>query len=64
MFRTSLLLVSQEKRSGKYTEMAFSGLARLLYFLRTKHVKHVNHETSYHLEQLWDEAKSFGFDLG
>ncbi|XP_014515408.1 MATH domain and coiled-coil domain-containing protein At3g58250-like [Vigna radiata var. radiata] len=57
------LLVSQEKRSCKFTEWAFTALGRLLYFLNTKQVKDMDDEACDHLKKLWDEVKIFGFDL-
>ncbi|XP_047156277.1 MATH domain and coiled-coil domain-containing protein At2g01790-like [Vigna umbellata] len=57
------LLVSQENRSCKFTEWAFTALGRLLYFLETKQVKDMDNETCNYHKKIWDEVKIFGFDL-
>ncbi|XP_068478986.1 MATH domain and coiled-coil domain-containing protein At3g58250-like isoform X2 [Phaseolus vulgaris] len=57
------LVVSQEKRSCRFTEWAFSALGRVLHFLKTKTVKDIDDEACNHLQILWDELKTFGFDL-
>ncbi|WVZ16900.1 hypothetical protein V8G54_009882 [Vigna mungo] len=56
-------LVSQEKRSRKFTECAFTVLGLVLYFLNTKQVKDMDDEACDHLKKLWEEVKIFGFDL-
>ncbi|KAJ1392741.1 TRAF-like [Sesbania bispinosa] len=51
------------KRSRKFTEWAFTALGRVLYFLITRKVKDMNDITCKDLQLLWEELKSFGFDL-
>jgi len=57
------LILSQEKRSIRFSEWAFTALGRVLYFLKTKKVKDMNDEACNHLQILWDELKTCGFDL-
>jgi len=44
--------------------MTFSTLGHLLNYLKTKQIEDMNDEMWNHLEQLWEEANSFGFNLG
>ncbi|ESW07050.1 hypothetical protein PHAVU_010G097900 [Phaseolus vulgaris] len=57
------LVVSQEKRSCRFTEWAFTALGRVLHFLNTKKLKDMDEEACNHLQILWDELKTCGFDL-
>jgi len=57
------LVVSLEKRSCKFSKWAFTALGRVLHFLRTKKVEDMDEEACNHLQILWDELKTCGFDL-
>ena len=57
------LVASLEKRSCKFSEWAFIALGRVLHFLRTKKVKDMDDEACNHLQILWDELKTCGFEL-
>ncbi|XP_068478982.1 MATH domain and coiled-coil domain-containing protein At3g58250-like [Phaseolus vulgaris] len=57
------LVVSQEKRSCRFTEWAFTALDRVLHFLNNKILKDMDEEACNHLQILWDELKTFGFVL-
>jgi len=57
------LVVSLEKRSCRFSEWAFTALGRVLHFLKTKKVKDMDEEAYKHLQILWDELLTFGFDL-
>ncbi|CAL5183767.1 unnamed protein product [Lathyrus oleraceus] len=57
------LIVSQQKRSGKFMEWAFMALGRVLYFLKTKKVKDMNDLACKELQMLWEELELFSFDL-
>ena len=39
-------------------------MGHLLNYLKTKQIEDMNDEMWNHLEQLWEEANSFGFNLG
>ncbi|KAG4920698.1 hypothetical protein JHK84_049546 [Glycine max] len=57
------LIDSQQKRSGRFVEWAFTALGRVLHFLKTKKVKDMNGDACNHLQILWEELKMFRFDL-
>ncbi|XP_027905963.1 uncharacterized protein LOC114165574 [Vigna unguiculata] len=57
------LVVSQEKRSWRFTHWAFTALGRVLHFLNTKKMEDMDEEACNHLQSLWDEVNAFGFDL-
>jgi len=57
------LVESQEKRSCRFTEWAFTAMGRVLHFLITKKEKDMDDEACDHLQRLWDEVKVFEFDL-
>jgi len=57
------LVGSQEKRSCRFSEWAFTALGRVLHLLKTKKVKDMDEEAYKHLQILWDELQTFGFDL-
>ncbi|XP_027908181.1 MATH domain and coiled-coil domain-containing protein At2g01790-like isoform X1 [Vigna unguiculata] len=57
------LVVSQEKRSFRFTEWAFTTLGQILHFMGTKKLKDMDDEACNHLQILWDTVNTFGFDL-
>ncbi|CAL0299471.1 unnamed protein product [Lupinus luteus] len=57
------LIESQQKRSRKFFEWAFTALGRVLHFLKTKKVKDMNDVLFVHLQDLWEELETFKFDL-
>jgi len=57
------LVASQENRSCRFSEWAFTALGGVLHFLKTKKVKDMDDEAYNHLQILWDELQTFGFDL-
>ena len=54
---------SQQKRSCKFREWAFTALGRALYFLKTRKVKDMNDLSCKDLQIFWEELQTFGFDL-
>ncbi|KAJ1423323.1 TRAF-like [Sesbania bispinosa] len=59
------LVECQRKRSRTHrlTEWAFTALGRVLHFLKTNKVKDMNGDGCNHLQILWEELETFGFDL-
>ncbi|KAB2627279.1 hypothetical protein D8674_020897 [Pyrus ussuriensis x Pyrus communis] len=58
------LIECQKKRSRTYIEWAFTALGRVLHFLKTTKVKDMTPDTSERVQLLWEELKTFKFDLG
>jgi len=50
-------------RTRRFTEWAFTALGRVLYFLNTGEVKDMNEDACNHLQILWEELETVGFDL-
>ncbi|CAJ1963884.1 unnamed protein product [Sphenostylis stenocarpa] len=61
--RHPLLINSQQKRSSRFVEWAFTALGRVLHFLKTKKVKDMDNDACNHLKILWEELETFKFDL-
>ncbi|KAJ7955189.1 Ubiquitin carboxyl-terminal hydrolase family protein [Quillaja saponaria] len=57
------LIESQLRRSRFYAACAFTALGRILHFLDTTKIGHVNGDVCKCLRLLWDEVQSFSFDL-
>ncbi|XP_061351808.1 MATH domain and coiled-coil domain-containing protein At3g27040-like [Gastrolobium bilobum] len=57
------LIDSQQKKSGRFIEWAFTALGRVLHFLKTKKVKDMDGDDCSHLQILWEELETFRFDL-
>ncbi|QCE05319.1 MATH domain and coiled-coil domain-containing protein At3g58370-like [Vigna unguiculata] len=57
------LIHSKQKKSQRFTEWAFTALGRVLHFLNTKKVRNMDDESCNHLQTLWEEVETFGFDL-
>lgn len=57
------LVDCQRKRRRKYSELAFTTLGEVLHFLKTKKVKDMDDDECKHLQNLWEELETFGFDL-
>lgn len=53
----------KRKHTLRFTEWAFTALGRVLHFLNTKRVKDMNEEACNHLQILWEELETVGFDL-
>jgi len=53
----------RERRTRRFTEWGFTALGRVLHFLNTKKVKDMNEEACNHLQILWEELETVGFDL-
>ncbi|KAI5425168.1 MATH domain and coiled-coil domain-containing protein At3g58340 [Lathyrus oleraceus] len=51
------------KRRRKFTDLAFSSLGRVIYFLNTRKVKDMNDQACKDLQVLWEEFEKFRFDL-
>lgn len=51
------------KRRRKFTDLAFSSLGRVIYFLKTRKVKDMNDQACKDLQVLWEEFEKFRFDL-
>jgi len=58
------LIDSKKRKSQRFTEWAFTALGRVLHFLKTKKVRDMDDESCNHLQTLWEELQTFGFDLG
>jgi len=61
--RHPLLIHSMKKRSQRFSEWGFTALGRVLHFLKTKKVRDMDDESCNHLQTLWEELETFGFDL-
>ncbi|XP_014511356.1 MATH domain and coiled-coil domain-containing protein At3g58270-like [Vigna radiata var. radiata] len=57
------LLNSKKRRSQKFIEWALTALGRVLYFLNTKKVRDMDDDACNHLQILWEELETVGFDL-
>lgn len=57
------LVENQRRRSPRFILWAFIALGRVLHFLRTKKIRDMGEDDSMHLQVLWEELHSFGFDL-
>ncbi|KAJ7975933.1 Ubiquitin carboxyl-terminal hydrolase family protein [Quillaja saponaria] len=57
------LIKSQQKRSPKFVEWAFTALGRVLHFLKTTKGKEITEEMCEQLQVLWEELETFKFDL-
>ncbi|TKY53209.1 Ubiquitin carboxyl-terminal hydrolase 12 [Spatholobus suberectus] len=57
------LIDSQQKRTRRFIEWAFTALGRVLHFLKTKKVKDMGEDACNHLQILWEELNMFRFDL-
>ncbi|XP_047175866.1 MATH domain and coiled-coil domain-containing protein At3g58260-like [Vigna umbellata] len=57
------LLIDSKKRSQRFTEWAFTALGRVLYFLNTNKVRDMDDDACNHLQTLWEELETCGFDL-
>ncbi|XP_047175868.1 uncharacterized protein LOC124843221 [Vigna umbellata] len=61
--RYPLLLDNKKWRSQKFIEWALTALGRVLYFLDSKKVRDMDDDACNHLQTLWEELETFGFDL-
>ncbi|XP_061351810.1 MATH domain and coiled-coil domain-containing protein At3g58370-like [Gastrolobium bilobum] len=57
------LIECQHNKSRRFTEWAFTALGRVLFFLKTKKVIDMKDDAREHLQILWNELETFGFDL-
>lgn len=57
------LVENQRRRSPRFILWAFIALGRVLHFLKTKKIRDMGEDDSMHLQVLWEELQSFGFDL-
>ncbi|XP_014513159.1 uncharacterized protein LOC106771673 [Vigna radiata var. radiata] len=57
------LLNSEKWRSQRFIEWTLTALGRVLYFLNTKKVGDMDDDACNHLQTLWEELETFGFDL-
>lgn len=53
----------KRKHTRRFREWALTALGRVLHFLNTKRVKDMNEEACNHLQILWEELETVGFDL-
>ncbi|XP_061372130.1 MATH domain and coiled-coil domain-containing protein At3g58270-like [Gastrolobium bilobum] len=57
------LVENQRRRSPRFILWAFIALGRVLLFLKTKKIRDMGGDNFMHLQVLWEELHSFGFDL-
>ncbi|XP_061372129.1 MATH domain and coiled-coil domain-containing protein At3g58270-like [Gastrolobium bilobum] len=57
------LVENQRRRSPRFILWAFIALGRVLHFLKTKKIRDMGGDDFIHLQVLWEELHSFGFDL-
>ncbi|XP_014511346.1 MATH domain and coiled-coil domain-containing protein At3g58250-like [Vigna radiata var. radiata] len=57
------LIDKKKKKSQRFIKWSFTALGRVLHFLNTKKVRDMDDDACNHLQTLWEELETCGFEL-